>query len=456
MENRLDHTTRDPYPRGDKSIYQLMTNGEIDYDNMYAAIDYSSEGWARPVADPITVRGLAAGETGAFCHLSCGPFADMAPGDSVPFTFAIVVGDKFHTRPDNFARNFDPYNPGPYRDNLDFSDLIATARAADWHYDNPGVDTDGDGYAGKFYLDNCVGNDSSRCDTVWYKGDGVPDWGGPKAPPPPAFEITTVPEAVTLRWNGSATELARDPLSGQRDFEGYRVYSARLNIRDEYALIASWDIPDNYRRFAYNESSGQWIQISHPLSTAEWRKALNNPEFDPLNHKGPSIATAYEDFVEDTIRNAAGDIVRFDTRRRLSYFPPQGPNFGNTYRDGGRELMNLIQRVGRVEKVSRRPEKRLLRRLDQEPSNLLAMTMRVIGLTVPSLRGGALFATTKQSLRRVFQRAQKACAPDCVCVATRCWRYGIQATSTTSPSSTVLLRRHRWPLSIPLHGSNRL
>jgi len=344
-ENRFDHTTRDPYPDGDKSIYQLMTNGEVDYDNMYAALDYRSDGWAPPLADPFLARSFASGESGMFHHLSCGPFPDMAPGDSIPFTFAMVVGEKFHARPDNFARNFDPYNPGRYRDNLDFSDLIATARAADWHFDNPGVDTDGDGYAGKFYLEHCIGNDSARCDTVWYKGDGIPDWGGPKAPPPPQFEVTTMPEVVTLQWTSAATETARDPLSGQRDFEGYRVYSSRINIRDQYALISSWDIPDNFRRFAYDEGGGGWSQISYPLTIGQWRQELGDPEFDPEVYPHPSLAFAYKDTVTDTIRDASGNIIRVDSRLRYSYWVPQGPNFGNTYVDAGRVHMNLIQRI---------------------------------------------------------------------------------------------------------------
>ena len=106
-------------------------------------------------------------------------------------------------------------NPQPYLDHLSFKDLITIARWADWVFDNPGVDTDHDGNRGRAYVLNCTGVDtvgydttiigippettivpitiSSGCDSVFYKGDGVPDWRGPQSPPPPPFELTTKP-----------------------------------------------------------------------------------------------------------------------------------------------------------------------------------------------------------------------------------------------------------------------
>ena len=78
-------------------------------------------------------------------------------------------------------------DPIAYYGFLNFSDLIENAVWAGWVYDNPGVDTDNDGYAGEFSL--CVldselvdSTDSiwqpSVVDTFYYEGDGVPDWRG--------------------------------------------------------------------------------------------------------------------------------------------------------------------------------------------------------------------------------------------------------------------------------------
>lgn len=342
LENSSDYTAKQAQPMGDKSIFQSMTNGEIDYDNMYATHDYSALGWKRPATDAAFALAVATGRAGVFFSLSSGPYPDLMPGDSIPFTYAILAGKDFHARPDNYSRNFDPRDPQVYRDYLNFTDLISTARAADWYFDNPGIDTDGDGYAGKFYLTNCIGE---RCDTVWYKGDGVPDWGGPKAPPSPHFEVTTHPNTVTLRWTGAVSETAKDQLSRQRDFEGYRVYDARANAVGEYALVGAWDIPDNFYRLAYDPGRGNWRQISYPQTVSQWQKELNDPDFDPIQYPGPSLAYAYVDTVVDTVRNSAGTIIRIDRRERHSYWATQGPNQGNTYLDGGEVYQNNIQQV---------------------------------------------------------------------------------------------------------------
>ena len=331
-------------PVGDRALYRLMTNGEVDYDQVFAAHDFSRDGWEPPPRDPAVMRDIADGGQ-LRVLISSGPLPDLQPGDSIPFSFALFSGRNLHASPTNFDENFDDRNPKPFLDGLDFSDLILSARAADRLFDNPGVDTDGDGYAGKYHLTNCRGPSNSICDTVWYKGDGVPDWSGPKAPPSPPFEISTRPHAITLSWNGAYSETARDLFSRRRDFEGYRVYSARTNTPDGYALIASWDISDNYRRITYDEGKGSWKQISYPLTIPRWRETLDNPGFDPRDYPRPSLEYAYRDTVVDTARDVSGNIIGISARPRRSFWEPQGPNHGNTYPDAGSAHANRIQQI---------------------------------------------------------------------------------------------------------------
>jgi hypothetical protein len=47
---------------------------------------------------------------------------------------------------------------------------------------------------------------------------------GPNAPPPPPVQAFSGNHKVTITWDGSEAETARDLLSGKLDFEGYRVY----------------------------------------------------------------------------------------------------------------------------------------------------------------------------------------------------------------------------------------
>ncbi|MEW5876309.1 MAG: T9SS type A sorting domain-containing protein [Candidatus Zixiibacteriota bacterium] len=328
------------YPKGDRSIYKMMRNCEIDFDQVRTALgDYVDEGWSDPPQEEIA-KDIATG-INIYSLLSVGPLDPIPPGDSIQFTVAFIAGADFHRYPDNFARNFDPYNPQPYIDRLDFSDLIKNARWAAWVFDNPGVDTDGDGYRGEAHLINCV---DGRCDSVFYTGDGVPDWRGPGPPESSPFELTSGERWITLRWSGEFSELQVDPLSGQRDFEGFRVYTGRFERDDQYSLIASWDVED-FKRFAWIPKEGKWLQISHPATIPVWRRMLNDPEFHPGDYTTPSFELAYRDTVLDTVLSATGQIIRIDQRERYSYWVREDYNRGNEYDDNGQWVQNAIQRV---------------------------------------------------------------------------------------------------------------
>ncbi|MEW5701430.1 MAG: hypothetical protein AB1792_04290 [Candidatus Zixiibacteriota bacterium] len=334
-------------PVGDRNRYKRMTNGEIDYDSPYSAIDYSADGWYPPPQDE-SLRVWNARGADVMFLLSCGPLPPIAPGDSVSFTYAIVMGADFHTDPRNFADNFRPENPAPYLSRLDFTDLISNARWAEWIFDNPGVDTDSDGYKGPFHV-VCAG-DGSGCDTIYYRGDGIPDFRGPQPPVGPSCELTTRPHEIIVRWNGATTEYARDPLSRKTDWEGFRVYTSYTTEPDDFTLLASWDRKD-FKRFSYRPQFNDWKQSSDPLTVAEWQAALLVPYFDPMQHPLPSFETAYRDSAVDTIRNVQQEIVDIVRHERISYFLPEDANNLNTYVSGGRTETNLIQRVAERDTV---------------------------------------------------------------------------------------------------------
>ncbi|MEW5700699.1 MAG: hypothetical protein AB1792_00495 [Candidatus Zixiibacteriota bacterium] len=331
-------------PLGDRSRYAIMTNGEVDYDQVRSAEDFSGGGWNPPPSTPDGGRALAGGAS-AYFILSYGPLPDIAPGDSVPLTYALVAGPHLHTESGNYHNRFEPIDPDPYLARLDFSQLFTNARSIDWFFDTPGVDTDGDGYRGKYHLTNC-NTTGTVCDTVWYKGDGIPDWAGPQAPPSPPFEFSTAPHKITLRWNGAIPETSRDQLSRKRDWEGYRVYSSRFDVDDKYELIASWDKPDDFTRWAYQSKTNDWKQMSYPLTIDQWRAAMDDPGFDPLDHSHPSFESAYRDTIIDTVVDVHGEIIEITPRLRYSYWIPEAANRGNRYWGADRWEDNLIQKVG--------------------------------------------------------------------------------------------------------------
>ena len=130
-------------PYGDRARYRMLTNGEQDYDQIFSAIDYEADGWAAPPSDEAVAHDIADGLDTQFL-LSCGPCEPIAPGDSVPFSFALIAGANLHRDPHNFSDHFDYRAPQTYLNHLDLSDLILNARWADWYFDTPGLDTDGE------------------------------------------------------------------------------------------------------------------------------------------------------------------------------------------------------------------------------------------------------------------------------------------------------------------------
>ncbi|MEW5875292.1 MAG: hypothetical protein AB1752_08945, partial [Candidatus Zixiibacteriota bacterium] len=345
--DRVEYDPGYSEPWGDRGRYHILANGEIDYDQVYSALDHTPSGWRAPVSDPDLVRRIITKSHPDFV-LSHGPVPVLMPGDSIPFTVAIIAADNFHRDPANFAMDFDPYDPHKYVQNLDFSDLIKTARWADWWFDNPGVDTDGDGDRGRAFLVNCDGE--GHCDSVYYKGDGIPDWKGPSAPPPPPFEMSTFQGEVLLRWTGEYSETAIDAFSLRRDFEGYRLYLGKFDQDDQYSMVSSWDIED-YERLEYVEVGRTWKTISYPHPPEDWPGLMDDPDFNVYDYLVKDPAYAYRDMVTDTTRNVAGEIIKIETRERLTVWQAEAYNRGNEYEEAGYPEINAIQRVGERDTV---------------------------------------------------------------------------------------------------------
>ncbi|MBU0983062.1 MAG: hypothetical protein KKA42_04280 [candidate division Zixibacteria bacterium] len=289
---RRQGTAEDPFfefedgrlgtPSGDLAKYYVLSHREFDYDLIETAVDKTLEGWRPP---PENAEEIAYGYDMRYL-LSFGPF-DIEPGQVLPVTFALVGGENVHVYPTDFARLFKPDDPGPYYNSLDFDGLATNARWASWVYDNPGVDTDGDGYRGEFRIcGEGTGDgkaDSVTVDTNWHKGDGVPDFRGAGPPQAPTVRIVPSTGKLTIRWNGFYTENDKDIFTNRKDFEGYRVYAGLDERASSFTMLSSFDI-ENFKRFTYSQSgeNGIWIQDEIPLTIAQLREYYGDPDFDPL------------------------------------------------------------------------------------------------------------------------------------------------------------------------------
>ncbi|MFH1687602.1 MAG: hypothetical protein ABIE70_08800 [bacterium] len=293
-------------PEGDVNKYYMLRNGEFDYSQCSTAVIRPTDSvWMYP--DPNLARGFAIGEDTRYL-LSFGPF-EIDPGQTLPISFAYVGGKGFHATGSTDNHNNLPDNPAAYYAGLDFSDLAKNSNWADKVYDNPGVDSDGDGYFGEIctcpsdsayvrtdtLIDTTGGiidttyldiYDYTVVDTCWVKGDGVPDFRGASAPPAPDFWLKPDTGSIGIRFNGLRSETTPDRFSNKIDFEGYRVYLGRDLRKQSLMLMASYDV-ENYNKWVLTDPvTNRYELFDVPFSPQEL-KALYAPDeeaFDPLSY----------------------------------------------------------------------------------------------------------------------------------------------------------------------------
>ncbi|UCD64640.1 MAG: hypothetical protein JSW34_04175 [Candidatus Zixiibacteriota bacterium] len=285
-----------PYD-GDACRYYVMSNGEIDYDLLYSmSIKFDDPVWLPPPADIAEIASTLGLPSAQPNLLSVGSF-DIPPGATVNIPWAFVGGRNLHTDPNNSANL--PYAVNTFYGNLDFSDLIQNATWAKWIYDNPGLDTDGDGYAGEFAM--CDG------DTVYTSGDGIPDWQVAVPPPPPEFWLEPVPLGLRVRFNGTKSEAAMDLFSSEVDFEGYRIYFGLDERESSLHLVASYDVED-YDKFVWNGDPDdvRFFIMDIPFTRDSLRclygtgaDPCGDTAFDPLSYtrSSPYVVEGFPDSV---------------------------------------------------------------------------------------------------------------------------------------------------------------
>jgi hypothetical protein len=247
-------------PMGDRNKYYIMSHSEADYDQLYAAVDHSAEGWLAPA---VNAGDFADGYDTRYL-ISFGPF-DIDPGQSLPVTFAYVAGENFHSDCEAFDNLFNDQMPEIYNAQLEFDDIGVNALWAGWMYDTPGVDTDSDGYRGEFHL--CME------DTIWYRGDGVSDLRYPQVNPEDTsrLRLDTSDGRVRVKWNGLIPETSKNMYSLKVDFEGYNVYMATINEPGAYSLLAGYDM-ENYIKHVWNEGLAVWEITEYPFTLDSLQK----------------------------------------------------------------------------------------------------------------------------------------------------------------------------------------
>jgi hypothetical protein len=182
--------------------------------------------------------------------LSTGPFHQLNPGDSLEVVFAVVCAKKFGNDPASL-------NTRDQRKNL-----YTNSGWAEQAYE--GEDANGNNQ-----LD--PGEDIARRDSVSptefglrYEPDGkITRYLLPAPPRRPKVHPVNENQHITIYWDKASSEESVDPISGLKDFEGYRVYQSKTGADFQHpedfvinlSLVGEFDRSDD--NIGYNTGFGR-------------------------------------------------------------------------------------------------------------------------------------------------------------------------------------------------------
>lgn len=173
--------------------------------------------------------------------LSVGPFKSLAPGESFQVAYAFVLAKKQEDGLPNSDNN--PYQQQIFRDNADWAQVAFNGEDKNFNGQlDAGEDANGDGMITRFIL--------------------------PAPPDIPKTRIVTRQNSIDVYWSNNAEE-SIDPITLEKDFEGYRIYMTQLgfdvtkvpNLASDLKRIADWDIAGNE---LFHETGFSSVKLSQP------------------------------------------------------------------------------------------------------------------------------------------------------------------------------------------------
>lgn len=264
--------------------------------------------------------------------ISAGSFKKIAPGDSINIVFAVVCAPKFGTDPpslDTEEQKHNLYNNAEWALRAYYGEDRNRNGILD-----PGEDSDGDGKITRFIL--------------------------PAPPNIPVVKVVPETNKATIYWDDRA-ESSIDPISGKKDFEGYKVYRTQtgfdLTGRQDYlsslVMLAQFDSAGN--DFGFNTGFG-FVRLNQPMTFENdtvkyWYKfevdnLLNGWQYlfsvtafdkgDPDNN----LESLESSRLTNLSRVIPGTTPVEDESVEIGVYP--NPYYGNAYWDGSSERLRKV------------------------------------------------------------------------------------------------------------------
>ena len=261
-----------------------------------------------------------------------GPFRSIAPGDSINVVFAIVCAKKYGNDPMNLdtdEQKTNLYSNGDWA----LRAYYGNDRNRNGKLD-PGEDIYGDGKIHRYVL--------------------------PAPPTSPLVKVVPENTKATIYWDNRA-ENSIDPISGKKDFEGYRLYRTEpgfdLNLaedaRSSLVMLAQFDSTGN--SIGFNTGFGK-VKLQQPVTFEgdttkyyykyELDNLLNGWQYlfsvtafdkgDPENN----LSSLESSPLTSLNRVLPGTLPNNNDQAEVGVYP--NPYYGNAYWDGGTERLRKI------------------------------------------------------------------------------------------------------------------
>ena len=134
--------------------------------------------------------------------MSVGPFRSLGPGESINITYALVAGKKFEDGNPNSENS--GLQQTIFRDNANWAQVAYNGEDKNFNGElDQGEDADQNGEITRFIL--------------------------PAPPDIPRTKIVTRDHSIDVYWSNNS-EASLDPITREKDFEGYRVYMTQLGF----------------------------------------------------------------------------------------------------------------------------------------------------------------------------------------------------------------------------------
>ncbi|MGA3244830.1 MAG: hypothetical protein ABSE41_09445 [Bacteroidota bacterium] len=259
--------------------------------------------------------------------ISVGPFSHIKGGDSINVVFALMAAKK--------------KTPTPTTDDSP-AQKVNLYQAAQWAQRT---------YNGE----DRNGNGIQDPDEHWSNSGQPKRYFLPAPPDPPHIRVSPKDKSVEIYWD-KVSEVSVDPISNQKDFEGYRIYgtpagfdlTVNQNILSSLILLGDFDNPND--RIGYNTGFGH-IRLSpavqFPPDTTHYYYKFVVPQL--LNGWQYGFAVTAYDSGDATTNLQSLESSKLQTLRRVlpGTLPDQTPSqkvgvypnpyYARAYWDGGTE-----------------------------------------------------------------------------------------------------------------------